>query len=145
MLTPENVLNVLGQRGNNPQAFPNFEKWSLIDRLDGQGIQVHTWDAELGAHPSNAELTLAATPLIVLGVADNAGNDGIIVTATLTLVGNQTVNWRCIDPDGVIYTDSAAAVAGVDTWEIITGKAGNYTIQAWASGLGFAQTNYEEA
>lgn len=134
------IENVIGTRGINPVGRANTD-FELIDRLDGQGIQLKFWTAANlgGAEPSEAELTLGDAPLIALSVADNATDDGIIVTATLTGGSTQTVNWRCIAPDGTTHTASAAAVGGVETWEIETGQSGVYIIHAWANGFGFAQ------
>lgn len=143
MLNPVNVIRILKTRGI---LAPSNDSFRLIDELDGQGIKIDRWDeATLGARPSQAELVLANAPQISLGITANNTDDGIIVTATLTGGATQTVNWRCIDPDGLVNTASGAAVAGVETWEIITGKAGQYIIQAWADAFGFAEVEYLEA
>jgi hypothetical protein len=143
-MTVDTIERIIGARGIDPRN-SNLIRFELTDRLNGEGPQLTLWDNTLGGLPSNAEQIIGANPLITLELIDNATDDGILVTATLVGGTTQLVNWRCIDPDNVVNTANANAVAGTDTWEIITGKAGSYTIQAWASTFGFAQTSYQEA
>jgi hypothetical protein len=152
MLTPDNILKVLGARGLLPSAYPNREYWGLRDDLDGLGIKLdwHAdlspfWDeAALGPVPSEQELALAATPLIALAVEPNGTGDGLVFTATLTDAPDGTATqWRLIDPLGAETLTNGTTSAGSDAWEIETNASGSYLVQVWADGFGFAELSAE--
>lgn len=142
MINPTIADNVIGARGINPIG-KNGTAYMLIDRLDGQGIQIYEWDeAVLGMLPTEEELTRGANPLIALSSQDT--ELGFIATATLTGGTSQTVFWRCITPSNEEFTASGAAVAGVESWEV-EAPTGTYIMQVWADGFGFAQMGVENA
>lgn len=140
MLTPPIVRNILGQRGLIPGDY--YAYWELIDRLDGNGIVIRFWDVDvLGPEPSQSEIDLATNPLINLIITPNEG--GVVATSQVTNVGySGTVNWRCIAPDGTVYTESDNMVTGADNWEIVMGALGNYTVATWVNGYGYAEEGY---
>lgn len=137
MMMPSTIENVLGQRGFIPTDYS--AEWQLIDRREGQGNQLWMWnEAVLGPPPSQSELDLAANPLISLIITPI--ETGAVVTGQVTNAGYQGLaNWRCIDPDGIIYTESDTMTNGADNWEIEMGKLGTYTIAAWVTGYGYAE------
>lgn len=137
MITPPLVENILGQRGLIPTAY--YQEWELIDRLDGNGIVIREWNqAVLGPEPSQNELDLAANPLISLIITPT--ETGATITSQVTNGGyNGAVNWRCIDPDGMVYTEEDVMVNGADNWQIDMGKTGTYIIASWVIGYGYAE------
>lgn len=150
-MNPGTIENTLGQRGLNPALYPNQEYWGLFDAADGTPIRIDIregvpfWnEAALGPQPSAEELTLASTPKISLGVANNGAGDGLIFTATLTDAPDATVtNWRLIAPDGGETLTNGETLAGADAWEIETNDPGTYKVQVWADGYGWAELSAE--
>lgn len=137
------IEKVIGARGMNPKNRLN-EDFELIDRLDGQGIQFRFWnEVVLGVTPTQQELALATTPRLDLTYEVNPAEDGIIVTCQLADTTNSTIHWRCIDPDGEIYSAFGPADNGQERWEILTGKAGIYLVSAWANTYGYAELSAE--
>jgi hypothetical protein len=137
------IERVIGARGIDPRN-RNLKDFELIDRLDGQGIQIRFWDEiALGGLPTPTESTLATTPRLSLSSAINTAETGVIVTCQLDDTSASTVNWRCVDPDGVVHTANAPAVNGQESWEILTGKPGLYRVSAWSSVYGYAELSIE--
>jgi hypothetical protein len=137
------IERVIGARGINPQNRLN-EDFELIDRLDGLGIQFRFWnEVTLGAVPTQQELTLATSPRLSLSQQSNQAGDGIIVTCQLGDTTDSVINWRCVDPDGEVYTASDSADNGQGSWEILTGKVGVYQVSAWANTYGYAALSAE--
>ena len=138
------IERLIGMRGIDPREQIGVT-YDLVNHSDGQGIQLQFWEvATLGPLPTVPELAAALTNSIALEIAPNNTDDGIVVTATLTGGSTQLVGWRCVDPTGTVHIESANASGGVETWEIITGQAGEYIIQAWAAGFGFASLIHQE-
>lgn len=137
------VQRVIGARGINPQGRLNVD-FELIDRLDGQGVQIRVWNQlALGAPPTELELALANSPRLSLSQEINGTDDGVLVTCQLDDTTNSVINWRCIDPDGESTTVNGPADNGQDVWEILTGKPGIYTVSAWSNSYGYAEISFE--
>lgn len=130
-LNAMNCNKVLLMRGLVIEGQP----YRLIDRLDGQGVQIDFWD--IGLPPSQLELDLAASPNIAL--QKTSIPNGVRLTA-VTSGYSGDYQWRCVSPDKSL--DYALNDAG-DEWEIETGQLGQYTVWCGAATLGVAVITFE--
>lgn len=142
MITPTSALNVIGQRGIIPSPSLINTAFELIDRRNGDGIVIRWWDElQLGPVPSQSELDLASNPLLSLHLAaTEAGFTATCQTVNASYTG--LLSWRCIDPDGIVYTEQENAVNGGGSWEVETGKLGDYTVAVWATGFGYVEEQW---
>lgn len=135
MISIGNALNILGQRGFIPNADLINVAFELIDRRDGQGIQLRMWNPSYGEVPSEQEWALAETPAILLTL--QLTEDGFLATART--LNAPTCHWRIIDPYGEIHEDVAPMVGGESKWEVETFTLGEYRVAVWQTGFGYAE------
>lgn len=135
MINHANALNIIGQRGYIPTDDLINVAFELIDRRDGQGIQLRMWNPQYGDTPTDTEWMLADAPAILLTL--QLTEDGFL--ATTRTLNAPTCHWRIIDPYGEVHEDVAPMIGGESKWEVETFALGEYRVAVWQAGFGYAE------